>query len=80
MTVFFSVSIINNFDLDKNGSFDSNEVNEIEENAFSNLWNYGYFIYLGSDDKRYNPDNISNFSAELHAGSSLVLFIFFNLM
>lgn len=60
---FFSISIINDFDLDKNGSFDSNEVKDIEENAFSNLKNYGYFIYLRSDEKRFNPDRISNFSA-----------------
>ena len=34
---FFSISIINDFDLDKNGQFDSSETREIEKNAFSNL-------------------------------------------
>jgi ABC-type uncharacterized transport system substrate-binding protein len=62
---FFSISIINDFDLDKNGNFDSSEVKEIKENAFSNLKNYGYFIYLRSGAKRYTPDNISSFSARL---------------
>ncbi len=67
---FFSISIINDFDLDKNGSFNSNEVKEIEENAFSNLKNYGYFIYLRSDEERYNPGEISSFSAR-YSGEKL---------
>lgn len=60
---YFSVSIISDFDIDKNGQFDKNEIMEIEAKAFSNLKRYGYFIYLRYGDKRYNPDEISNFSA-----------------
>lgn len=60
---FFSISIINDFDLDRNGYFDDNEVREIEQNAFSNLKKYGYFIYLRSGEQRYNPEAISSFSA-----------------
>jgi len=62
---FFSISIINDFDLDKNGSFDNSEVKEIEKNAFSNLKHYGYFIYLRIGRKRYNPEKVSNFSVRL---------------
>ncbi|MEA1911204.1 MAG: DUF1007 family protein [Spirochaetota bacterium] len=67
---FFSISIINDFDLDKNGEFDSSEVNDIEQHAFSNLKNYGYFIYLRIGTKRYNSEKVSNFSAQLF-GSKL---------
>ncbi len=67
---FFSISIINDFDLDKNGSFNNSEVSEIEQYAFSNLKKYGYFIYLRSGDKRYNPDIIKSFSAR-YSGDKL---------
>ena len=60
---FFSISIINDFDMDKNGHFDKDEIREIEKNAFSNLKRYGYFIYFRSGNSRYNPESISNFSA-----------------
>ena len=61
---FFSVAIINDFDMDKNGIFDSNEVKQIEENAFSNLRNYGYFVNIRVGDKRTKPDSVTLFSAK----------------
>jgi ABC-type uncharacterized transport system substrate-binding protein len=38
---------------------------EIEKNTFNNLKKYGYYIYLRSGDKRYNPETINSFSARL---------------
>ena len=74
---FFSISIINDFDLDKNGHFDNSEMNEIEQNAFSNLKKYGYFIYLRNGE-RYNPGEISSFSAR-YSGEKLYYRFFISL-
>lgn len=60
---FFSVSIIREFDKDKNGKFDKNEVKDIEANAFSNLKNYGYFVNIRVGKKRASPKSVTNFSA-----------------
>ena len=61
---FFSVSIINDFDTDKDGKFDKEEVKDIEENAFSNLQNYGYFVNIRVGDKRTKPESVTQFSAK----------------
>ncbi len=61
---FFSVSIINDFDIDKDGKFDKEEVKDIEENAFSNLQNYGYFVNIRVGDKRTKPESVTQFSAK----------------
>jgi len=76
---FFSISIINDFDLDKNGEFDASEVNEIEQFAFSNLKKYGYFIYLRAGNKRYNPDQVNSFSAR-YSGDKLYYRFFIPLL
>jgi len=61
---FFSVSIINDYDTNKDGEFDNTEVKAIEENAFSNLRNYGYFVDIRVGDKRTKPDSVTQFSAK----------------
>ena len=61
---FFSISIINDFDNNKDGKFDDAEVKAIEENAFSNLRNYGYFVDIRVGNKRTKPDSVTRFSAK----------------
>jgi len=60
---FFSVSIIRDFDKNKNGKFDKNEVKDIEAHAFSNLKNYGYFVNIRVGKKRSHPKRVTNFFA-----------------
>lgn len=75
---YFSISIMNDFDLDKNVQLSNSEIDEIEKNAFSNLKHYGYFIYLRYGTDRYNPDEISNFSARF-SGEKLYYRFFISL-
>ena len=75
---FFSISIIGDFDKNKDGKFDETEVRDIEENAFSNLKNYGYFVDIRVGDKRTKPDSVSRFSAKF-SGDKLYYRFFISL-
>lgn len=60
---FFSASVIEDYDMDKNGKFDEKETKDIYENAFINLKNYGFFVLIREGDRRYSPSSVQSFSA-----------------
>jgi ABC-type uncharacterized transport system substrate-binding protein len=60
---FFSGSVIREFDKNKDGFFDAKEIKNIYNQAFINLKNYGYFVFLRKGFERKNPDKVTDFSA-----------------
>jgi len=60
--VWFSASIIMDFDFDENGKFDDYETSEIYDLAFSNLENYDYFTYFTADAGMIPASEVSEFS------------------
>lgn len=60
---FFSAAIIEDYDTDKNGIFDTAETKEIYNTAFINLKKFGFFVLIREGDRRYSPDTVSDFSA-----------------
>ncbi len=60
---FFSVSIIQDYDTDKNGSFSPQEIKQIHDHAFTNLRHYGYFVSFRKGKIRKSPDEATHFSA-----------------
>lgn len=61
----FSSMIMNDFDENNDVRFSSHEIENIEENAFSNLKNFHYFSYIKADGKEYPIDKVVDFSASL---------------
>lgn len=59
----FTSMILTDYDFDRNGDFAGNEVAAIEGNAFSNLKNYNYFLYVYRNGARIFPNDITDFTA-----------------
>lgn len=59
----FSVAIIGEYDTNRDGRFDARENSRVFQGAFSNLKNYGYFIYIRKGDVRSNPKGVEQFQA-----------------
>ncbi|MCX7655612.1 MAG: DUF1007 family protein [Treponemataceae bacterium] len=59
----FSVAIIGEYDTNRDGRFDARENSRVFQGAFSNLKNYGYFIYIRKSDTRSNPKGVEQFQA-----------------
>ena len=57
----FTESIILDYDLNRDGAFDEQEVKEIERGAFSNLKNFGYFTFLRYNERPYPVEEVKNF-------------------
>jgi len=60
---YFSGSMIHDFDKNHDGQFDENEKKDLYKNAFSNLKNYGYFVFLRKGSVRSNPERVDDFNA-----------------
>jgi ABC-type uncharacterized transport system substrate-binding protein len=65
---YFTMDMINSYDVDKNNSFDKSETEMIYNHAFINLKNYGFFISIRNKDGRFSPDRVDNFSVFLKEG------------
>ena len=62
---YFSASIIQECDKNKDGKFDKAESDGVYQYGFINLKNYGYFTYIRIGDKRVNPDGVEQFTASI---------------
>lgn len=60
---FFSAKIITGFDRNKDGNFDAAEIQKIYNTAFTNLKEYGYFVFLRNGAERKQPGKVSEFKA-----------------
>ena len=61
----FAASIIMDFDRDRNKVFSKSEIEDIRKNAFSNLENFNYFIYITENRKTIRPVTVTVFSASI---------------
>lgn len=60
----FGEKIVEDYDRDSNGRFDTEESGLIEQEVFSNIKKYKYFTHIVIDDQVYYPEAISNFQVE----------------
>ena len=60
---YFSASMINDFDKNRDGIFDEKELKNLYNGGFINLKNYGFFVFLRKGSERTNPDKVSEFNA-----------------
>ncbi len=71
----FSNMIINDFDKNKNGSFEPSEIEAIKNGAFSNLKEFDYFTYIKISAKSFKVKIIRDFSAEIK--DTFIIYRFF---
>ena len=62
---FFSSMISTDYDINKNGVLEKNEINTIKKEAFSYLAEYEYFTFIKIDGKPFDVKYVQNFSASL---------------
>jgi len=60
---YFSASMINDFDKNRDGVFDERELKSLYKGGFINLKNYGFFVFLRKGNERTNPESVSEFTA-----------------
>lgn len=60
----FSASVLEMADANGDGKISAAELPTVEKDAFSNLVNYGYFIFFREGDKRWSPQSVEKFSAQ----------------
>lgn len=61
----FSASMIEEFDINKDGRFDEQESVALKQGAFDNLKEFNYFTFVKSDGKAISIKNAEHFSAEI---------------
>lgn len=74
LDIFFSAGIIQDYDKDRNGSFNAKETALLEAEAFSNLKNYGYFVLFRTAKGRFPAKTVRNFSAAQKDGMLVYTF------
>jgi ABC-type uncharacterized transport system substrate-binding protein len=73
--VWFSASIIMDFDFNGDGEFDEYETSEIRDLAFSNLINYNYFTYFTVGNDTIPASDVSEFS--VRKNEDRIIYTFF---
>ncbi len=64
---FFSASIIQENDLDRNKRFDAKENVRVHDTAFVNLRKFGWFTYIRTGNTRLSPEKVERFEASIKA-------------
>lgn len=59
---YFSADIIRGYDVNGDGQFSSDEIQDVFENAFSNLRHYYFFTFISQNGRRDNPKEVDQFS------------------
>ncbi|MEA2081295.1 MAG: DUF1007 family protein, partial [Elusimicrobiota bacterium] len=72
---FYSETIMLDFDGNKNGFLEKEEVRKVEKESFSNLKNFNYFTRITGNGKIFDVKTVSGFSAVFSSGA--VAFEFF---
>jgi ABC-type uncharacterized transport system substrate-binding protein len=65
---FFSATVINDFDANRDGTFSDAESRKVHDGAFINLYKYGFFTLIRQGGKRVSPDSVERFSASVRKG------------
>lgn len=61
----FSHMIIHDFDKNRNGALESEEVQEVYKGAFSNLHKFGYFTQVKINGKPFKVSSVRDFNAKI---------------
>jgi len=64
----FSADVIGQFDVNRDGLFDTKENETVRMKAFSNLGKYGYFTFIRSGEQRSTPESVQGFQASQRDG------------
>ena len=59
----YSQNLVQEFETDKNGTFEEAELKVLQEKAFSNLINYSYFLHVWAGGKKITHGDVSDFNA-----------------
>lgn len=65
---FFSADILYGYDQNQDQRFDSVETQDVYDYAFSNMKNYGYFLYIRQGENRKAPSSVESFSVRAEEG------------
>lgn len=71
----FSVETIYESDLDQDGQFSAEELDDLEYMAFNNLEYFHYFTFIYTNGKEFLPTKYEDFRAEIE-GDTLVYYFF----
>ncbi len=71
----FSAMILEDYDVDDSMEFNTSEIAAIQEGAFHNIAEWGYFTYFKKDNTNIPVQKIQDFTAKIQDGS--VLYEFF---
>ncbi len=71
----YSSILIQDYDVDKDGRFSKNEIITTKQDAFSNLENYNYFVYLTNNSQCFEVKSVENFSVNVY--DNKVIYSFF---
>lgn len=61
----YSAMLIKDYDSNKNGKLDKQEIESLRLGAFENIKKYEYFSYIKIDNKKYQVEKIEKFFAEI---------------
>lgn len=70
----YSATIIADFDLNRNRKFDSDEIAEVYENAFSGIAASYFFIFIDNGKRIIRPTAVSDFSARIEKNNVVYRF------
>jgi ABC-type uncharacterized transport system substrate-binding protein len=71
----YSSMLIQDYDVDKDGRFSNSEIITTKQDAFSNLENYNYFVYITIDSKCFEVKSVENFFVDVR--DNRVIYRFF---
>jgi len=71
----YSSMLIQDYDVDKDGRFSNREIITTKQDAFSNLENYNYFVYITINNKCFEVKSVENFSVDVY--DNKVIYSFF---
>lgn len=61
----FSKMLIHDYDINKNGEFEPEEVKKVYEGAFINLKKFEYFTWVKINDKKFKVELVKDFNAKV---------------
>ena len=64
----FSSFVINEFDKNKNKTFDAEEIAQVQTNAFANLKNFNYFTHLRIGKDKLKIEKVRDFAPSIEDG------------
>ena len=76
MDEMFTAFLLESFDTDTDETFNENEIQTIQHEAFDNLRNFGYFTYAKVDGKQHPILEVNSFSVEMNENGNAIYSFF----